>query len=324
MRANVLRPTRQTFRIGAVSRLTGVSTDLIRMWERRYAVVNPLRTDTGTRLYTQDDIARLALIKHLVDAGDAIGTIAALNLADLERRADTLGDNVPSKPVLRHSPRVAVVGHALTAHITRHKSELGDLELAGFFHDTCHLYDQVEPRSVDVVVAEIPYVTDSTSTEVEQLIESTGAVGAVVVYGFGSRRHVRRLQMLPVVTLRAPADVSDLKRACLSVSACDSSTNSDQQPLNDVKPHHIQPRRYDDDKLSQIATLSTTVECECPHHLADLVFSLASFEQYSAACASQNEDDAAMHRYLHATTAHARAQLETALARLVEFEGLEV
>ncbi len=136
MRPNVLRPTRQTFRIGAVSRLTGVSTDLIRMWERRYAVVDPLRTDTGTRLYTQEDIARLALIKHLVDAGDAIGTIASLNLTDLERRADTLGDNVHSKPVLRQTLRVAVVGHALTAHITRRKGELGDLEVVGFFHDT--------------------------------------------------------------------------------------------------------------------------------------------------------------------------------------------
>ncbi len=164
------------------------------------------------------------------------------------------------------------------------------------------------------MVAEIPYVTGSKSTDVEPLIDDTGAVGAVVVYGFSSRRHVRRLRMLPLVTLRAPADVSDLKRACLSVSAIGSSSNSDQQPLNDAKPHHIQPRRYDDDKLSQIATLSTTVECECPHHLADLVFSLASFEQYSASCASQNENDAAMHRYLHATTAQAHAQLETSLA----------
>ena len=130
--------------------------------------------------------------------------------------------------------------------------------------------------------------------------------------------------MFPVVTLRAPADVSDLKRACLSVSAIDSSSHSDQQPLDHAKSHRIQPRRYDDAKLSQIAALSTAVECECPHHMADLVFSLASFEQYSAACASKNEDDAAMHRYLHATTAQARAQLETALARLIEFEGLEV
>ncbi len=324
MSAEVLRPTRQTFRIGAVSRLTGVTTDLIRVWERRYAVVKPLRTDSGNRLYTQEDIARLALIKHLVDSGDTIGAVASLSLPELEKRLGTVGKKVDAKPMQRKTLRIAVVGHALTAHIARRRGELGELELVVGMHDAGCFKDRLERCEVDVVVVEIPYVISGTSNEVEQLINRAGASGAVVVYGFGSQRHVRRIRMLPVVTLRAPADVSDLKRACLSVLASGSYSEPGLQPRNSATSSSIQPRRYDDDKLARIATLSTTVECECPHHLADLVFSLVSFEQYSAACANRNEDDTAMHRYLHSAAAQARSQLETALARLVEFEGLEV
>ncbi len=284
----------------------------------------PLRTDGGSRLYTEEDISRLALIKHLTDSGDAIGTVASLSLTELEKRVDMMGRGVRLEPAQPETTRIAVVGHALTARVARYKGELGELKLVGIFRDTDHLRDQLETHDTDIVVVEIPYIKSNTSTEIEQLINDTGATGAVIVYGFGSRRHIRRLRMLPVVTLRAPADIADLKRACMVASASGSFFKSEHQPRGGTMPSNIPPRRYSDDKLARIATLSTTVECECPHHLADLVLSLVSFEHYSADCVNENESDAALHRYLHATTAQARSQLETALARLVEVEGLEV
>ena len=76
-----------TFRIGAVSRLTGIAPDTLRVWERRYGTVTPFRSETGTRLYSQDDVGRLALIKALVDRGDAISCVANLSKAELEERA---------------------------------------------------------------------------------------------------------------------------------------------------------------------------------------------------------------------------------------------
>ena len=53
------------YRIGAVSRLTGISTDNLRVWERRYQTVTPARTDSGDRYYSSEDISRLKLIKML-------------------------------------------------------------------------------------------------------------------------------------------------------------------------------------------------------------------------------------------------------------------
>ena len=40
-----------TYRIGAVSHLTGVAPDMLRVWERRYGAVVPMRAEKGSRLY---------------------------------------------------------------------------------------------------------------------------------------------------------------------------------------------------------------------------------------------------------------------------------
>lgn len=67
-----------TYALGAVSRLTGLSPELLRAWERRYGVVEPLRTPGGTRRYRAEDLERLRLLKAAVDAGHRIGNVASL------------------------------------------------------------------------------------------------------------------------------------------------------------------------------------------------------------------------------------------------------
>jgi glycerophosphoryl diester phosphodiesterase len=72
------------YRIGAVARLTGVSTHAIRVWEKRYATVRPSRTAGGDRLYSEADIQRLRALRRLIGLGHAIGDIAALPVAELD------------------------------------------------------------------------------------------------------------------------------------------------------------------------------------------------------------------------------------------------
>jgi DNA-binding transcriptional MerR regulator len=62
-----------TYRIQSVARLTGISTATLRAWERRYRLVAPGRTGKGYRLYSDDDVARLARIKGMLDEGLRIG-----------------------------------------------------------------------------------------------------------------------------------------------------------------------------------------------------------------------------------------------------------
>jgi DNA-binding transcriptional MerR regulator len=76
-----------TYPLRTAARLTGLSPELLRAWERRHGVVQPIRTPGGTRRYSAADIERLRLLKATVDAGQRIGQIAHLELAELKRRA---------------------------------------------------------------------------------------------------------------------------------------------------------------------------------------------------------------------------------------------
>lgn len=90
--------------IQVVTRRTGISADVLRIWEKRYAVVTPLRTANGRRLYTDADIERLRLLVEVTRTGRTIGQVAALDnaalvarLAEEDRPARTLrGDRAES------------------------------------------------------------------------------------------------------------------------------------------------------------------------------------------------------------------------------------
>ena len=62
--------------IQSAAKLSKMSPDLIRMWERRYEAVSPRRTSTQRRLYSDADVERLILLGRLVKKGHAIGNIA--------------------------------------------------------------------------------------------------------------------------------------------------------------------------------------------------------------------------------------------------------
>jgi DNA-binding transcriptional MerR regulator/methylmalonyl-CoA mutase cobalamin-binding subunit len=73
----------RTYALGAVARLTGLSPDTLRAWERRYGVVEPLRTPGGTRRYRESDVRKLRLLARASQAGHSIGTLAGLEESDL-------------------------------------------------------------------------------------------------------------------------------------------------------------------------------------------------------------------------------------------------
>ena len=70
--------------IRAVSKLTGLSIDTLRAWERRYNAVVPTRDDRG-RMYTDADVARLQLLNQAVSAGHSVGRIATFSDQELRR-----------------------------------------------------------------------------------------------------------------------------------------------------------------------------------------------------------------------------------------------
>lgn len=76
--------------IRAVSRLTGLSVDTLRAWERRYAAVTPVRDPHARgRVYTPAQVERLTTLARLVEQGHAIGQVATMGDAALHRLLST-------------------------------------------------------------------------------------------------------------------------------------------------------------------------------------------------------------------------------------------
>ena len=71
--------------ISVVSERTGLSRDVLRVWERRYAAVAPMRSLGGQRLYSNEDIDRFRLLAAATKHGRNIGLVAGLTTDALQQ-----------------------------------------------------------------------------------------------------------------------------------------------------------------------------------------------------------------------------------------------
>jgi DNA-binding transcriptional MerR regulator len=314
------------YRIGAVSRLTGIPPDTLRVWERRYDLVTPMRSEGGGRLYSQDDVTRLGVIKRLVDNGHAIGTIAELSMEQLrERLADTrltAGRFVASRPV-----RMAILGATLPRRLQAGlEAEQGEtVELVGSCQSREEFLSAEPAQDIDVLVVELPVLDGKSATELRELSRHARASRTLVVYGFGSADIVAQLERSGITALRFPVTWEEIR--VLAGAEWPPPEQRQTTELEDYEAGLVEEppeRLYDDRQLASASTISTAIKCECPHHLADLILSLCHFEEYSARCESQSREDAALHAYLHVTTAKARRLMEQALQKAIEVEGIDL
>lgn len=314
------------YRIGAVARLTGVSPDTLRIWERRYGAVTPQRSPRGGRMYSPEDVTRLRLMKQLVDAGDAIGEVATLETETLQKRAAE-ARRLPAHPVspAEAAPlRVLLVGEPMVTTVQAVRDTLTRITLVATFSSITDFEARGGDSQADVLVIEQATLHEDTAARVVEWLGRAKAAHAVVVYRFASAEALRRLPAAKCSVLRAPVDPRTLQAHCVSMMHAAMTVPApaviDEATITQPAP----PRRYDDETLAQLATISSTVKCECPRHLAELITSLSAFERYSTECESRSPRDAALHAYLHATTSHARHLIEDALSHVIEMEDIEL
>lgn len=82
----------ELFPIREVSRLTGVNPVTLRAWERRYGLIQPTRTDSGHRLYSQADIEEVRSILAWIERGVAVSKVGSI----LSRTSATRAQAAPS------------------------------------------------------------------------------------------------------------------------------------------------------------------------------------------------------------------------------------
>lgn len=174
--------------------------------------------------------------------------------------------------------------------------------------------------TADALLIYAPSLQDDWLDRLLQAMPAWKGKPMAVLYGFGSERSCRLLGRTPGLSLlRGPQ--SD---AALAQWLRGWRQQLDAAPAASAAPPTmpVPPRRWDDAALASFAGLSTTIACECPRHVADLLVQLSHFEAYSADCESRSPEDAELHAYLRQVTALARAQFETALERVARHEGL--
>lgn len=303
------------FRIGAVSRLTGIAVPTIRMWERRYTVVKPGRSEAGGRRYSRAEVDRLALLKAAVEAGHAIGTVARLSDEDLRARLDSGGLR---RAAAGGSCRVVVAGEALAERLEADWQGRTQLELAGQYADLATLV-AARPQA-DALLIDMPVLHASA---IRGLVEAAATLTprlVVVLYGFAGRSTLKRLDREGIAAVRVPADSAHLARLCLL--SLNLVPREVAEGVDRLMLRAVAPRRYSDLQLVRIGRLESAIRCECPQHLSSLLISLNAFEQYSLDCESADVRDAATHAMLYAAAAQCRHLLENALEHVLDSEGL--
>ena len=80
------------FDIAGVERETGIGKDTLRVWEKRYGFPVPERDDREERLYPQDQVDRLRLIKRLLDNGMRPVKVVSLEMTELNALVGQMPD----------------------------------------------------------------------------------------------------------------------------------------------------------------------------------------------------------------------------------------
>jgi DNA-binding transcriptional MerR regulator len=311
------------YRIGTVSRMTGISPDTLRIWERRYDVVTPQRSAGGGRLYSSEDIARLKLIGRLVDKGDAISVVAGLSHEELKRRVEETHSAVQST-ALDTPFRLVVIGELLSAKIKSAADALASVDLVACYDSPQTFLVDANTVDADILLVEQSSLQSETAVQVTDWLGRINAVHAVVVYRFATQQALERLPRSKCSALRAPVDAETVQRHCLAILGQHLSPQPEEVRFELDLDQPVPPRQYSDEALARLATISSTIKCECPRHLAELITSLSAFENYSAQCESRNLKDAELHAYLSATSSKARHLFEVALSQVIEAENIDL
>ena len=321
-------------RSGAVARMLRMPVATLRVWERRYGLTQPALSPSGQRLYSADDVRRLTLLKQLTDLGHAIGSLAPLDMPQLQRVASThaqaLAATLRSEraDAARLPParawRLAVIGVALGNRLQRPAllRRLGrPVVLLGPFDNAAQAAAALQASDVDALLMHEPHLSADWLESIEAAAPSLAGLPKAVLYGFAAEPVCEALATASTALLREPQPDAVLAQWLHTLSIATKAPQPAPSSAG-LATGPVPPRRWDDAALADFAGLSSTIACECPRHVAELLMQLSHFEAYSAECEHRSAADAELHAYLGQVAAASRARFEAALEHVAMHEGL--
>ena len=289
----------ELYRIGTVAKLTGISAECLRAWERRHGLA-PAERDGRTRFYSHEQLKRLEKIKSLTEDGHPISSLVELSDEQLDARIGVTRPRV----VTHRLPQVGLVGPNLLIL----EQEGGDSDLAEVSQRWVGIDDFVGSRpaeraALDVIAVQIPSLN---ADALQRVRKAAPDVRLLAIYQFATRDALAQTSTQHGATpLAWPLTWTDMMRACA-------------MPAGHATPAgRTAPRRYTDHELVEIAARARQRGFDAPRHLVTLITDLNAFTDYATQCLTES-DDPAIYDRLREDSSYARAQLERALATAME------
>jgi DNA-binding transcriptional MerR regulator len=303
------------YTIGIVAKRTQIHPETLRVWERRYGLIVPGRSESGRRLYAEADITKLVLVKQLTDRGYPVSGLAQLSIDDLSKQLQT-AQTIPSLGA--HPPpeqcRLVFASPSLRQRVARDLLLHQDIHIMADWHPSA---PSPGPATADVLVLELAALTPDSLALIQLDMAHAGCSTALVVFNFGNKKTIAALEQAGVICLKGLVTAADIHRASLFARQRAARTTPAIEQT-------VTPRRFSNEQLARVTGLTSTIACECPNHLAELITNLSAFELYSSECANRDAKDAQLHQQLNQSAGKARAILEESLARLMDIEGIVV
>ena len=290
--------TEDLYRIGTVSRLTGISPECLRAWERRHGLSPRLRQGR-TRFYDHEQVQKLSKIKALIEQGHPISSLAGLSMEQLNARLSTPMQSITTARL----PLVGLVGTSLLLM----EQQQGDSESVEVCQRWVSVEDFLNSRPserahLDVLAVHTPSLSPDVLGRAAQ-----AAAGArlLAVYQFAVAGALEQASELGFKLLRWPITWQQLIQACAA-------------PGDSMHPGgRAAPRRYSDHELLSIAQAARLEGVAEAGHLVDLINQLNGFCEYLTQAMTAEADEGGSKERVREQTCFARAQLEQALQDLV-------
>ena len=239
-------------------------------------------------------------------------------------------------------------------------AELSGIDVVWSGNSLAEFRQRVPSLRPQVVAVDLSFVASSGEarrSDLDALLTLTGAELVLVLYSFAPREQLRQISALGdrARVLKAPLSLAALRVNMLSLLVRDAFQSGDAAGSSgSYAPAAASPaasgpssassrprliggdddfgaplpvgaaRLFSSQQLGRLQEISSSVRCECPNHLAELVSGLAAFEEYSKRCESQDAADAAIHAKLYRETSRARRLMEEALIALCRYERIDL
>jgi hypothetical protein len=225
--------------------------------------------------------------------------------------------------------RVAVLGAQFSGQLSTRP--LQDVELIWVGTSPDKFAVEVPPMSPEVVIIDLAEFSADADERIRDLLAHCDAELSIVTYSFARRALIRSLQSQRVRVLQSPITLDVLQahlapfviRNVLQSARRELTRETRMETTMETRNEPAAPR-FTRVQLGKLMEVVSTVQCECPNHLAQVVERLQSFEAYSKDCENKNDADRAIHASLYQASAKARLEMELALELLIQHEKISV